>query len=172
MKIYLFHFTDTGAILPIKCPLGYKMYDGSPQDTFANTCESCRPGYYGKHDERALCLPCRAGVVCHQTATTDQPLANGTEDHSYEDTRSYLCPPGENTHWLKMLIIGSHLKLCFFFYIWLRSLYIGWNPCIFVKILIYLAKIPIYWLKSMVYWLKTWSRIYLLKRNPDILGLI
>ena len=70
------------------------MYDGSLQSTFEDTCQPCPPGYYGNHPERLECLPCRAGVVCHIRATTDEPLANGTEAYSYEDTNSYICPPG------------------------------------------------------------------------------
>ena len=89
---YLLLFT--GAILPEKCPLGYKQYDGSPQSTFEDTCEPCRPGYYGDDVDRAYCLPCRAGVVCHLAATSDTPLTNSSHYFGPNTTRSYQCPLG------------------------------------------------------------------------------
>ena len=83
-----------GAIEPIKCPLGYKMYDGSIQSTFDDTCEPWRPGYYGNHADRIECNPCRAGVVCMERATTDMPLTNDSIPFGYNMTRSYPCPRG------------------------------------------------------------------------------
>lgn len=84
-----------GAIEPIKCPLGYKMYDGSPQGYFNDTCEPCWAGFYGNHIDRLECLPCRAGVVCQERATTDQPLTNDSIPFGYNQTRSYPCPAGK-----------------------------------------------------------------------------
>ena len=84
-----------GAIEPIKCPLGHKMYDGSPQGFFNDTCEPCRAGYYGNHVDRLECLPCRAGVVCQETATTDQPLTNDSVSFGVNATNSYPCPVGK-----------------------------------------------------------------------------
>ena len=86
--------TEVGAIEPILCPLGYKMYDASLQSTFEDTCEPCRPGYYGNHVDRLDCRPCRAGVVCKDRATTDRPLANESEWFGVDATRSYNCPAG------------------------------------------------------------------------------
>ena len=88
-------FTLPGASEAIKCPLGYKEYDGSERHTFATTCEPCRPGYYGNHPQRAECRPCRPGVVCQEAATTDVPLANDTL-HGVNYTNSYICPAGKH----------------------------------------------------------------------------
>lgn len=87
-------YYSTGAIEPQKCPLGHKQYDGSPQSTFNDTCEPCRPGYYGNDPDRFACYPCRPGVVCHMAATTDVPLENVTDYFSVNWTRSYPCPIG------------------------------------------------------------------------------
>lgn len=84
----------TGAIEPVLCPLGYKMYDDAAQTTFDDTCEPCRPGYYGNHVDRAECRVCRAGVVCKDRATTDRPLSNDSVWFGVNGTRSYPCPPG------------------------------------------------------------------------------
>ena len=70
------------------------MYDYSRQRTFEDTCEPCRPGYYGNHPERKECRMCRAGVVCHATATTDVPLFNETL-FGYNYTKSFPCPVGK-----------------------------------------------------------------------------
>ena len=86
--------SEIGAIEPILCPLGYKMYDDAQQSTFEDTCEPCRPGYYGNHVDRLDCRPCRAGVVCKDRATTDRPLTNESEWFGVNATRSYNCPPG------------------------------------------------------------------------------
>lgn len=82
----------------MKCPLGYKEYDGSPRSTFNDTCEPCPAGTYGGHASRAVCLPCRAGVVCKAMATTDQPSANDSSiayAFGPNATNSYLCPTGK-----------------------------------------------------------------------------
>ena len=88
-------FILPGASEAIKCPLGYKEYDGSERHTFATTCEPCRPGYYGNHPQRAECRPCRPGVVCQEAATTDVPLGNDTL-HGVNYTNSYICPAGKH----------------------------------------------------------------------------
>lgn len=80
----------------MKCPLGYKEYDGSPRATFEDTCEPCPAGYYGSDSDRAFCHPCRAGVVCKAMAITDQPGSNDSAVFGYNFTNSYPCPPGEN----------------------------------------------------------------------------
>lgn len=95
----LFSWSLTGAIDPMKCPLGYKEYNGSPRATFEDTCEPCLPGSYGADPNRAVCNPCRAGVVCLAAATTDNPVSNGSSLASAlgpNATNSYLCPPGES----------------------------------------------------------------------------
>ena len=95
----LFSWSLTGAIDPMKCPLGYKEYNGSPRATFEDTCEPCLPGSYGADPNRAVCNPCRAGVVCLAAATTDNPVSNGSSLASAlgpNATNSYLCPAGES----------------------------------------------------------------------------
>ena len=37
------------------------------------------------------CLPCRAGVICLEAATTDEPQANNVTSN---ETNSFPCPPG------------------------------------------------------------------------------
>ena len=81
--------------MPCFYSIGYKMYDSSPQRTFADTCEPCRPGYFGNHVNRQSCAPCRAGVVCLETSTTDVPLANYSVSFGVNATMSYPCPGGE-----------------------------------------------------------------------------
>ena len=99
-----------GALKPIKCPEGYQMYDSSLQSTFEDTCEPCRPGYYGDHPNRTECQPCRAGVVCHEAATTDQPLGNISDYHSYTTTKSYWCPQGSYNYLKSDYTSGYELK--------------------------------------------------------------
>ena len=82
-----------GAIEPVMCKEGYWSPGNSTRDTFENTCFVCPPGHYCNHPQRLNYTVCRAGVVCHEGATTDEPSANGTT-YGYENTRSYLCPPG------------------------------------------------------------------------------
>lgn len=94
-----FIFPPTGAIEPMKCPLGYKEFNGSPRSTFEDTCEPCLPGSYGADPDRAFCSPCRAGVVCLGAATTDNPVSNGSSLASAlgpNATNAYLCPPGKH----------------------------------------------------------------------------
>ena len=94
----LTHSFIPGAIEPKKCPLGYKEYDGSLRRTFNDTCEPCLPGTFGAQENRTICEPCRAGVVCLAMATTDNPVANDSSlawSAGYYATKSYLCPPGE-----------------------------------------------------------------------------
>ncbi|XP_067826820.1 uncharacterized protein [Heptranchias perlo] len=82
-----------GAIKPVKCPLGYREYGGSNRSTFKNTCEPCPAGYYGNHNDRQVCLECRAGVVCLQGAATTDPPSNIADD-GIAAVRSYICPKG------------------------------------------------------------------------------
>lgn len=117
-------FCPVGAIEPLKCPLGYKEYDGSPRRTFSDTCEPCLPGSYGADPNRTSCSPCRAGVVCLAAATTDNPVSNSSSFASVlgvNATNSYLCPPG-NT-WLHNIQIKVNIKqrillACFFSRFW------------------------------------------------------
>lgn len=88
----------TGAIEPVKCPLGYKEYDGSPRATFNDTCEPCPPGTFGADPNRAVCETCRAGTVCLSLATSDQPVANDSSlawAFGFNSTNSYICPKGK-----------------------------------------------------------------------------
>ena len=82
-----------GALAPILCPLGYKQYADSLNTTFENTCEPCRPGYFGNDPNRQSCQPCRPGVVCKGKATTDVPMNNNTA-FGFNVTNSYPCPEG------------------------------------------------------------------------------
>ena len=70
------------------------MFDGSLQTTFEDTCEPCRPGWYGNDPNRLTCTPCRAGVVCHEAATSDIPISNSSEFFGVNSTKSYPCPVG------------------------------------------------------------------------------
>ncbi|XP_062603182.1 uncharacterized protein LOC134264959 [Saccostrea cucullata] len=91
------NMTDAGAIEPVKCPLGYKEYDGSPRATFNDTCEPCPPGTFGADPNRAVCETCRAGTVCMALATSDQPVANDSSlawAFGFNSTNSYICPQG------------------------------------------------------------------------------
>ena len=83
-----------GAIMPIKCPLGYREKDGSRRSTFVNTCQICAAGTYGNDPDRANCTICVAGVVCLQGATTDNPQGNDTQN-GVNVTNSYPCPVGK-----------------------------------------------------------------------------
>ena len=87
--------TTGGASVATICPLGYQSLSRFPtfQTSFQDTCVPCEAGTYGAHPERRSCTPCRAGVVCLETATTDEPSTNDT-DLGFPNTRSYLCPPG------------------------------------------------------------------------------
>ena len=84
---------EAGAIEPIICPEGYWSSENSTRDTFENTCFICPSGHYCNHPQRLNYTICRAGVVCHEGATTDEPTANGTA-YGYARTGSYVCPPG------------------------------------------------------------------------------
>ena len=137
---FFFSWSFTGAIEPMKCPLGYKEFDGSPRATFEDTCEPCLPGSYGADPNRALCQPCRAGVVCLAAATTDNPVSNGSSLASSlgpNATNSYLCPPGENSFilgvdwWSKRIwqrcshdVVIIHSSVCKTF--WESNLDCGW----------------------------------------------
>ena len=44
--------------------VGYKEKNGALRHTFADTCEICRPGFYGNMSDRSDCIKCRAGVIC------------------------------------------------------------------------------------------------------------
>lgn len=83
-----------GAIEPVKCPEGYKEFDGSPRATFQDTCQACSPGFYGDHPNRTSCTLCRAGVVCLGASTSDQPRDNSSYAYGVNTTNSYPCPPG------------------------------------------------------------------------------
>ena len=85
--------SSPGSITPIICPLGYREKDGSRRSTFENTCEICPAGYYGDMPDRANCTICRAGVVCLEGATTDDPRDNETS-HGVNNTNSFPCPVG------------------------------------------------------------------------------
>ncbi|XP_043532347.1 uncharacterized protein LOC122540546 [Chiloscyllium plagiosum] len=88
-----FSLSVIGARKPVKCPLGYREYNGSNKSTFNNTCEPCPAGYYGNHNDRQVCLKCQAGVVCLQGATTTDPPSNVNDDEVVS-ARSYICPKG------------------------------------------------------------------------------
>ncbi|XP_048471319.1 uncharacterized protein LOC125486702 [Rhincodon typus] len=91
-----------GASKPVKCPLGYREYNGSNRSTFNNTCEPCPAGYYGNHDNRQVCRKCQAGVVCLQGATTTDPPSN-VNDYGIAAARSYICPKEWIIHWKNLL---------------------------------------------------------------------
>lgn len=91
---YSFDGSLRGAMSPVKCPLGYKMYEGSNRTTFAETCEPCMKGWYGNHPDRRDCYPCRPGVVCKERAISDVPLDNSSTTFGVSVTRSYPCPVG------------------------------------------------------------------------------
>ena len=96
-----YNFTDVenttaGAATSTICPLGHKaerLFNTSFQTSFNDTCLPCKAGSYGGHPSRLNCTECRAGVVCLESATTDNPLTNETT-LGYPNTRSYLCPTG------------------------------------------------------------------------------
>ena len=91
------NITDAGAIEPVKCPLGYKEYNGAPRHTFNDTCEPCAPGTFGAHTDRAYCEACKAGVVCLDRATSDSPTSNNSnlaDLFGPNTTKSYWCPAG------------------------------------------------------------------------------
>ena len=87
----------TGAIEPTMCPAGYGEKIGADHITLETTCDPCRAGTYSAADGSG-CIACRAGVVCLDYATTDNPVANNSDLASIfgvNGTRSYLCPPGK-----------------------------------------------------------------------------
>ena len=89
---------QTGAIEPVMCPAGYGEMIGALRVTKEDTCAPCRAGTYSSADGSG-CLPCQAGVVCMDMATTDNPVTNSS-DLAYifgpNGTQAYLCPPGKS----------------------------------------------------------------------------
>ena len=69
---------------------------GANRTTQEDTCEPCRAGNYSAEDGSG-CLPCRAGVVCKDFATSDNPVTNSSalnETFGFNATQSYICPKG------------------------------------------------------------------------------
>ena len=78
------------------CPRGYGDMPGALRTTLEDTCEPCRAGNYSSADGTG-CLFCRAGVVCLDMATTDNPVSNSSDLADIfgpNGTNSYICPPG------------------------------------------------------------------------------
>ena len=70
---------------------------GALHTTLEDTCEPCRAGNYSAEDGSG-CLPCRAGVVCLDYASSDNPVTNTSDLADIfgpNGTNSYLCPPGK-----------------------------------------------------------------------------
>lgn len=86
--------TSPGALLPIKCPLGYREFPLARRVAFNETCEPCPPGTFGADADRGVCRKCREGVVCLELAKTDLPLSNKSSEFGVNSTRSYPCPKG------------------------------------------------------------------------------
>lgn len=78
------------------CPAGYGEKVDALHITLDDTCAPCIAGTYS-HPNGTGCIPCRAGVVCRDYATTDEPVSNISGLASIfgpNGTKSYLCPPG------------------------------------------------------------------------------